>query len=80
MKIPRDLSGYDLIKLLKPYGFEVSRQVGSHIRITTLREGQFHITIPNHSPLKIGTLSSIISDVATHLKMDKNELMSELFG
>jgi len=46
MKIPRDLSGNDLIKLLKKYGFEVTRQSGSHIRISTQKGGEFHIKIP----------------------------------
>jgi predicted RNA binding protein YcfA (HicA-like mRNA interferase family) len=80
MKIPRDLSGNDLIRLLRKYGFEQTRQTGSHIRLTTQREGEFHITIPNHSPIKIGTLSAILSDIALHLKMTKEELMHELFG
>ena len=80
MKIPRDLSGSDLIKLLKKYGFETTRQSGSHIRLTTQKDGEYHITIPNHSPLKIGTLSAILSEIATHLKMSKEELMHELFG
>ena len=80
MKIPRDLSGSDLIKLLKKYGFEPTRQSGSHIRLTTQKDGEYHITIPNHSPLKIGTLSAILSEIATHLKMSKEELMHELFG
>jgi hypothetical protein len=28
---------------------------GSHLRLTTDQNGQHHITIPNHDPLKIGT-------------------------
>ena len=35
MKIPRDLTGLELIKLLQPFGYEVVRQTGSHIRIQT---------------------------------------------
>jgi predicted RNA binding protein YcfA (HicA-like mRNA interferase family) len=47
-KIPRDLEANGLIKLLhKKYNYEVSRQVGSHIRLTTTKNGQHHITIPN---------------------------------
>ena len=80
MKIPRDLTGQDLIKYLKPYGYAVTRQTGSHIRLTTEQNGQHHITVPNHDPLKIGTLSAILSDVATHLNKAKEELMQELFG
>lgn len=80
MKIPRDISGNDLIKLLKKYGYIPTRQSGSHIRITTQQNGEHHITIPNHSPIKIGTLSAIISDVAEHLGKTKEVLMQELFG
>jgi predicted RNA binding protein YcfA (HicA-like mRNA interferase family) len=80
MKIPRDLSGNDLLKLLKRYGYEPSRQTGSHIRLTTQQLGEHHITMPNHSPLKIGTLSSIISEVATHLGRTKEKIMFDLFG
>ena len=80
MRIPRDLTGQDLIKYLKPYGYTVTRQTGSHMRLTTEQNGQHHITVPNHDPLKIGTLSAILSDVATHLNKAKEELMQELFG
>jgi predicted RNA binding protein YcfA (HicA-like mRNA interferase family) len=80
MKIPRDLSGQDLIKILKPYGYLVTRQTGSHLRMTTEQNGQHHITIPNHDPLKIGTLSAIIGDVAQHLDKTKDELLQEIFG
>ena len=80
MKIPRDLSGQDLIKYLKPYGYVVTRQSGSHLRLATNQNGQHHITIPNHDPLKIGTLSAIISDVAHHLEKTKDQLLKEIFG
>lgn len=79
MKIPRDLSGQDLIKHLKIFGYAESRQSGSHIRLTTTQHGEHHITIPNHSPLKIGTLSSILNEVAAHLNKSKEDLMRELF-
>ncbi len=80
MKIPRDLSGLQLIKYLKPYGYEVTRQTGSHIRVTTEQNGQHHITIPHHDPLKIGTLSAILADVASHFGKTRDELLQELFG
>jgi predicted RNA binding protein YcfA (HicA-like mRNA interferase family) len=80
MKIPRDISGQDLIKLLKPYGYAATRQTGSHIRLTTEQNGQHNITIPNHSPIKIGTLSAILSDVANHFDTTKEAIILELFG
>ena len=80
MKIPRDLTGNDLIKKLKKFDYQVTRQSGSHIRLTTSLHGEHHITIPNHDPLKIGTLSSILSDIAQHLKITKDELLQRLFN
>jgi len=80
MKIPRDISGHELIKYLKPYGYIITRQTGSHIRLTTDQQGQHHITIPNHDPLKIGTLSAILTDVAAHFNITKDQLLQEFFG
>ncbi len=79
-KIPRDLEANVLIKLLqRKFDYEVSRQVGSHIRLTTHKNGQHHITIPNHNPIKLGTLNSILSDIAFHLKITKQQLLDVLF-
>ena len=79
MRLPREISGEELAKLLKKYGYEITRQTGSHIRLTTTVKGEHHITIPAHKYLKIGTLSSILNDIATHLKMNKGDLVKELF-
>jgi len=79
MKIPRNLSGGDLIKRLKLLGYEVSRQTGSHVRLTTQRNGEHHI-VPNHSSIKIGTLSAILSEVAVHFNKSKDEISGELFS
>ncbi len=46
MKLPRDLSGLDLAKALSGVGYRVTRQTGSHIRLTTDRPAQHHVTIP----------------------------------
>lgn len=35
MKLPRDLTGLELAKALKALGYEITRQTGSHIRLTT---------------------------------------------
>ena len=80
MKLPRDISSEELAKHLKKFGYEITRQTGSHIRLTTHLKGEHHITIPRHKPLKIGTLNSILKDVANHLGIDKKSLVKELFG
>jgi predicted RNA binding protein YcfA (HicA-like mRNA interferase family) len=33
MKLPRDWAGEKLAKLLRRYGYEVTRQTGSHMRL-----------------------------------------------
>ncbi|NCS47030.1 MAG: type II toxin-antitoxin system HicA family toxin [Microcystis aeruginosa BK11-02] len=71
MKLPRDLSSDDLIKKLSQLGYEVSRQTGSHIRLTTSENGTHQITIPAHNPVKIGTLNNILRDVALHFNLSR---------
>lgn len=79
-KIPRDLNAHQLIRLLsKHYSYVVTRQTGSHIRLTTSLKGEHHLTIPNHNPIKIGTLSSILSAVAVHQQISKDILVDTLF-
>jgi len=78
MKLPRDFSAEQLIRLLAKTGYEVSRQTGSHIRLTTILHGQHHITIPNHNPIKIGTLNNILKDVAEHFTVTKEDLLKRL--
>ena len=80
MRIPRDLSGDDLANTLRKYGYQITRQAGSHIRLTTQQGGEHHITIPRHSPLRIGTLNAILKDVSDHLKISRDELLTSLFG
>lgn len=75
MKIPRDWGGDDLIKLLRRFGYEPTRQSGSHVRLTTRRGGEHHLTIPRHKPLKIGTLRNILAEVAVHLNLTIDELL-----
>jgi predicted RNA binding protein YcfA (HicA-like mRNA interferase family) len=76
MKTLRNLSATDLIKILSKFGYEVTRQKGSHLRLSrTADDITHHVTIPNHNPLKIGTLSSILNDVAINLKISKEDIL-----
>lgn len=81
MKLPRDLSGHGLIRLLRRYDYEITRQVGSHIRLRSNLRGYLHyITIPDHSELRLGTLNAILSDIAEYLGIERARLIQELFG
>jgi predicted RNA binding protein YcfA (HicA-like mRNA interferase family) len=78
VKTPRDVSGADLAKALRALGYERVRQDGSHIRLTTNLGGQFHVTVPNHDTIKVGTLRSIIKLVAEHHKTTPDKLLDQL--
>ncbi|MGE0875615.1 MAG: type II toxin-antitoxin system HicA family toxin [Burkholderiales bacterium] len=79
MKLPRDLSGADLIKALGGVGYRVTRQTGSHARLTIDAPTRHHVTVPMHDPLKIGTLAGILNDVAGHMKITREQLQARLF-
>jgi predicted RNA binding protein YcfA (HicA-like mRNA interferase family) len=80
MRLPRDLSGDDLAHALRKLGYQVTRQTGSHMRLTTPEHGEHHITIPQHRPLRVGTLAAILSEVAAHFEISREELAERLFA
>ena len=80
MKLPRDLDGVELAQALGKLGYVKIRQTGSHIRLTTQENGEHHVTIPFHSPLKTGTLNAILRDVAEHFGWSRDEVLVRIFG
>ncbi len=79
MRLPRDIDASDLIKAIRYFGYETTRQTGSHIKLTTQQNGQHHLTIPNHDPIKIGTLQAIVTEVAQHAGLSKEEVIVRLY-
>lgn len=78
-RLPRDLSGDDLAKSLSKLGYVVTRQTGSHMRLTTEQGGQHHVTVPRHTPLRVGTLGNIVADIASHFGLTRDETIERLF-
>ena len=79
MKIPHDINAPELVRALRVLGYESVRQEGSHIRLTTTVGGTHHLTIPNHRPLKTGTLlGGVLKPVANHHKLTVAELLEQL--
>jgi predicted RNA binding protein YcfA (HicA-like mRNA interferase family) len=77
--VPRDVYGSDVVKALRVFGYEFARREGSHIRVTTRLNGQHHLTVPDHKPLKTGTLiRGILKPVAAHHKITVEELLEKL--
>jgi len=80
MKLPRDLGGEELARLLRRYDYVITRQTGSHLRLTTQQNGEHHVTIPRHGSLRVGTLNSILKDVVEHLGLERDQLIESLLN
>ncbi len=80
MKVPRDLHGMEPAKLLERLGYRITRQTGSHMRLTIPDPPERHITIPNHAHLKTGTLDSILKEAAGQLGLTKEQVVELLRG
>ena len=66
MKLPRDLPGRQLVRSLeREFGYRVVHQRGSHI-------------VPDHRPLRIRTLNSILRAVARAQGLTKEQAAARL--
>lgn len=79
MKLPRDLTGVELSKRLARLGYTITRQTGSHLRLTSGEHGEHHVTVPRHDPLRVGTLAAILDAVAAHHGLSRDALVNRLF-
>ena len=78
MRLPRSVSGGQLGRAMARLGYGLVRQKGSHMRYTTSQRGTHHVTIPDHRPIKTGTLHGILKDVAAHHGLSVEELLRQL--
>ena len=65
-KLPRELSGKEVVKALQRAGFYIKRQKGSHIVLR--RDKPFaQVVVPDHKSIDTGTLASILdgADLST---------------
>ena len=79
MKVPRDLSGADLVKALcRHWDYRQVNQEGSHIILETDAPGHQRLSVPNHNPLRVGTLNGIVRVVAVHKGVDRQTVLDSL--
>lgn len=80
MRLPRDLTGTQMVRALTKLGYSATRQTGSHVRLTCESPVQHHVTVPKHDPLRIGTLAAVLTAVADAHGLTRDELLQRLFG
>ncbi len=77
MKVPRDLSGEALIKVLcQSWGYRLVHQVGSHAILETEDPSHQRIAVPVHKSLRIGTLHGILKAVSSHKGVSREDLLA----
>lgn len=77
-KLPRSLNGSTLIRGLRRVGYVEIRTVGDHVQMQSRANGTHQTTVPLHNPIKVGTLSAIISGVCRHLGINRDELFRRM--
>jgi predicted RNA binding protein YcfA (HicA-like mRNA interferase family) len=61
VKLPTDVSGHELVKILLRVGFVVNRQRGSHI-ILRRDDPYARVVVPDHKAIRPGTLRQILNE------------------
>lgn len=68
----RVLSGGDILKILRTFGFNVAAQKGSHIKLTrTTSNSRQTLTIPDHPELDRGTIKAIFRQATRYIKEEE---------
>ena len=69
------LSGEEVIRVFRKFGYEVVRQKGNHVRLRNDTNPQhLPVTVPLHKELATGTLKNILNDAG----ITSDELVSFL--
>ena len=71
MRIPRDVNGIEAVRALKRLGFSTLRQTGSHL---IMRKDNLTMVVPQHKPIKPGTLKGVIEQAGLTLEEFVNAL------
>ncbi len=64
----RVLSGSDVLKILKTFGFSLVEQRGSHMKLVRVVEDHRQVlTVPNHEVIDKGTLKAIFRQASRYI-------------
>lgn len=79
MKLPRDLYGRQLAFVLcTRWAYVKVNQVGSHIILQTETPGHHRLSVPDHKPLRLGTLNAILREVANAKGVTREDILATL--
>ena len=79
MKIPRDISGRHVAKVLvQTFGYRVVHERESHIVLETDDPSHHRVAVPDHRALRIGTLNAILRAVSIHKGVARQSLLDKL--
>jgi predicted RNA binding protein YcfA (HicA-like mRNA interferase family) len=79
VKLPRDLNGRQLAQtLMRHFGYREVNRVGSHIILQTDSPKHHRVSVPDHDPLRIGTLNAILRSVAEAKGISRAEILSRV--
>lgn len=79
MKLPRDIGGRELANaLIRNWGYRQVHQVGSHIILQTETPNHHRLSVPDHRPLRVGTLNGILRAVAFAKGVKREEIVNSL--
>lgn len=79
MRLPRDVHGADLAAaLVRHFGYRKVHQVGSHIILQTEDPAHRRLAVPDHSPVRLGTLNAIVRAVAEAKGVSRDDVLRAL--
>jgi predicted RNA binding protein YcfA (HicA-like mRNA interferase family) len=79
VKLPRGLYGRELARVLcARWAYRQVNQVGSHIILQTEIPQRHRLSVPDHKPLRIGTLNAILREVAAAKGVTREDILATL--
>jgi predicted RNA binding protein YcfA (HicA-like mRNA interferase family) len=79
VKLPREMDGRELVRVLcARWDYRQVNQVGSHVVLQTDVPQHHRLSVPDHKPLRIGTLNAILRQVAAVKGVTREDLLATL--